>query len=947
MKVNASSSNTEKIKLFRSLFIGREDVFARRYENPKKGTSGYSPCCQNQWGVGCVLRQHKKCSECSIRQYIPVSDQVVRWHLRGKDAAMKPFVMGLYPMATDETVRFAVIDFDEVSWRRDSLFVVRKSRELGLPVALEKSRSGKGAHLWFFLETAVLAKSIREVLTYVMTLVLENHPEVSLDSYDRIIPNQDTLPRGGFGNLIALPLQAEPRKIDNSSFVNDDWVPYEDQWAYLSSIGRISRATIEVLLQRARNEHRLLLPNAQSVSDSDKPWSFFLPLLSTGEQIPSDASLSSVADVRVVLANRVYVEQRNLTPDVRCKLMALASFNNPEFYKKQRMKYSVYGEARVISRALNGDEFLQVPRGCLESAMKVLKANRLNPVIDDKRYAGVPIEVSFKGELREDQKPAVADLKKHDMGILAAGTAFGKTVVASYMIAERRVNTLVLVNRRQLQLQWIARLSGFLGIPEKEIGRIGCGVNRWTGKIDVAVMQSLSRKGVVDPRIKEYGQIIIDECHAVASETFEAAVDMASAKYVLGLSATVDRQDGQHPLIMMQCGPIRHRVNPKTLARREPFDHVVYVRPTAFRMPVGKIGEDGRVEYNDLCDALVADVVRNRQIVQDVLAAVAEGRSPVVLSDRREQVEGLAQLLEGKVRNILLLMGGMGRKQLKAERERLASIPDSESRVILATGSFLGEGFDDARLDTLFLAQPISWRGRLTQFAGRLHRVHDGKKEVRIYDYVDLNVAVCSRMYDRRAKNYDAIGYRIVMPVGVVEGWPVSVSLPTVPHWKETFSDSVRRLCRDGVDEALADLFVYATLQFDLDKRIACHADASDAVLRFLFERLESWSETRGRFRVGVRLPIPCGVNPYLEVNLAAIRHRLVVMLDRVSDLSELVAYRRRRREDALLQIRGYRVLRFLVEDVCEHLDDVLDALVAALCGESGRGIWHNPNCRS
>ena len=471
----------------------------------------------------------------------------------------------------------------------------------------------------------------------------------------------------------------------------------------------------------------------------------------------------------------------------------------------------------------------------------------------------------------------------------------------------------------------MARLSEFLEISEKEIGRVGGGTSRWTGKIDVAVIQSLSSKGVVDPRVKEYGQIIVDECHTVASETFEAAVDSAPAKYVLGLSATVDRQDGQHPLIMMQCGPIRHRVDPKTLAKREPFDHIVYVRPTAFRMSVGKVGEDGHVEYNDLCDELVTDAARNRQIVQDVLSVVAEGRSPVVLSDRREQVETIARLLDGRVQHILLLMGGMGRRQLRAERERLAVIPETESRVILATGSFLGEGFDDARLDTLFLAQPISWKGRLTQFAGRLHRRYDGKQEVRIYDYVDLNVAICSKMYDRRAKGYEAIGYKVVMPIGASEGWPVSVALPTVPHWKETFSDSVRRLCRDGVDEALADLFVHATLQFELGEHIVGGPEAPAAVLKFLYERLESCAETKGRFQMGVRLPIPCGANPYLEVGLLDSKGKIVVMLDSSSSIPGVEFYRSTRREDVLLQKNGYRVLRLLVEDVCTDLDAALD----------------------
>lgn len=386
---------------------------------------------------------------------------------------------------------------------------------------------------------------------------------------------------------------------------------------------------------------------------------------------------------------------------------------------------------------------------------------------------------------------------------------------------------------------------------------------------------------------------------------------------------------------MMQCGPVRHRVDPRTLAKREPFDHLVYVRPTAFRMPVGEVGEDGHVDYASLCRALVTDAARNRQIVQDVLSAVEEGRSPVVLSDRREQVEGFADALKGKVRHVVLLLGGMGRRQLKDVRERLLAIPDSEPRVILATGSFLGEGFDDARLDTLFLASQISWKGRLTQFAGRLHRLHDGKREVRIYDYVDLNVAVCARMYDRRAKGYEAIGYKVMMPIGMDEGWLVSVPLPSVPHWKETFADSIRRLCREGIDEAFTNLFVYATLQFDLDAGIRGRPTARAAVLKFLFERLESRSGTKGMFRLGERLHIPCGANPFIEVDLLDVPHKMVVMLDTCAELSDVEAYRRARREDWLLQKNGYRVVRLLVEDVCARLDETLALLGCGLSSPS------------
>ena len=655
--IDRNASNAEKIRFFRSLFAGREDVFARRYENPKKGTSGYSPCCRNQWGSGCVLKQHKKCGECPAREHVPISDEVVRWHLRGRDSAMKPFVMGVYPMSADETVRLAVVDFDASAWRRDALRVARKMRAMGLPVALERSRSGRGAHLWLFFQSPVPAKGVREALTYVLTLVLEGHPEVGLDSYDRIIPNQDTLPKGGFGSLVALPLQAEPRKIDNSVFVDDDWVPYADQWAYLSSVAKVDLAALESLLRKARGEHRLLLPQPQTVADSERPWEFFLPLWSTGERPAATSERACVADVKVVLANRVYIEQRELTPRLRSLLIGLASFVNPEFCKRQRMKYSVYGTPRVISRALNGDRFLQLPRGCLEEALRTLKAEGMNPVVEDKRFGGVPIELAFQGALRFEQKAAAMELKKFDSGILAAGTAFGKTVVAAYMIAERKVNTLVLVNRRQLQLQWITRLAEFLGIPEREIGRIGGGSDRWTGRLDVALLQSLSRKGVVDPRVKDYGQIVVDECHAVASETF---------------------------------------------------------------------------------------------------------------------------------------------------------------------------------------------------------------------------------------------------------------------------ADSVRRLCREGVDEALANLFVYATLQFDLNDGIRGRPTARAAVVKFLFERLESRAGTKGVFRLGERLPILCGANPSVEADLLDAAHKLAVMLDVSAELSDLDAYRRARREDWLLQRNGYRVVRLLAEDVCARLDETL-----------------------
>ena len=928
--IDKNSSNDEKVGLFRALFGGRGDVFAKRFDNVKTGKKGYSPCCENQWVRGlCGLMTGMKCADCPNRKLIPVSEEVIRWHLRGKDTNRKPFEMGAYPMAKDETVTFAVIDFDESSWRRDTLYVLRKARDSGLPAALERSRSGKGAHIWFFFEESISARMVRSALFYIITLTLEEHPEISLDSYDRIIPNQATLPKGGFGNLVALPLQAEARKVGNSCFVNDDWITYDDQWGFLSSIRRISKAEIVRLVERAKSENRSFIEVGDAARNEDKPWTFFLPLWS----VPAQENRQPVSDavvtpIEVVLANRIYVSQNGLTDELRSRLMRSASFTNPDFYEAERMRFSVYGKPRIISRVLNGGKYFELPRGCLDSTVRILKDGGFKAAVDDKRYGGVPLDAEFHGELRPEQKAVATDIAKHDTGILAAGTAFGKTVVAISIIAKRKTNTLILVNRRQLQTQWISKIAMFLEIPESEIGKIGGGSERWTGKIDVALMQSLCRKGVVDPRVKEYGQIIVDECHTIAAETFETIVDTAPCRYVLGLSATVMRKDGHDPLILMQLGPIRHRVDAKSLSCREPFAHVVYVRQTDFHMASTHSENDGHFDYNGMLKEMIADASRNRLIVEDVIGAVKEGRSPVILSERREHVAVFETLLEGRVKNVVPLTGGMGIKTTRERREGLASIGDREERVIIATGSYLGEGFDDSRLDTLFLATPISWKGKITQYAGRLHRLHDGKREVRIYDYFDSNVAVCKKMFEKRRTGYQAIGYSLVVPLGATEGWPTEIRLPIEPKWKERFSDSVRRLCRDGVDVALADLFLRATMALqERDNGETVKDNAKDAASRFLFARLDSLVGSKGVFVQNSCLLIPCGTNPHLEVEIWSEKHKLAILLDTRESVSDISRYRIARREDALLQRNGCRVIRFLAEDVCERLDVVLGVI--------------------
>ena len=472
----------------------------------------------------------------------------------------------------------------------------------------------------------------------------------------------------------------------------------------------------------------------------------------------------------------------------------------------------------------------------------------------DERCGGTSLDVAFRGELRPEQQAAADALLKHETGVLAATTAFGKTVVAASLIAQRGVNTLVLVHRRQLLDQWIDRLSTFLGLSVKSIGRIGGGRDRPTGAVDVAVIQSLFRKGVVDDRVADYGHLIIDECHHLSAHSFEQVARQAKARFVLGLSATVARKDGHHPIIFMQCGPVRHRVSAKAQAAARPFEHYALVQPTSFQ-PARTAESDRRLEFQALYQELVDDDTRTRRICDDVTQAVRDGRSPLVLTERNDHLDRLEQGLADGVRHLVVLRAGLGKKQRQAVTERLALIPRDEPRVILATGRYVGEGFDDPRLDTLFLTLPVSWRGTIAQYAGRLHRLYDGKREVRVYDYADLNVPMLARMFDRRCRGYEAVGYTVLLPASAIPGWPADVILPSDPVWKRDYSGSVRRLVRDGVDTPLASLFAHVARTVPPDADGAQRARS--ATEAFLFRRLETLAETKGRFGVNVDVADP------------------------------------------------------------------------------------------
>jgi superfamily II DNA or RNA helicase len=509
------------------------------------------------------------------------------------------------------------------------------------------------------------------------------------------------------------------------------------------------------MVERASAAGQILGVRLPIDDDDEEPWT--APPSRRRVEPPISGTMPEKVDV--VLGNQVYINRDALPPALVNRLIRLAAFQNPEFYAAQAMRLPTFGKPRVISCAELFVKHIALPRGCLDAALDLLTANGIRPELRDERREGTATETRFLGTLTPEQQAAAAALMAHDTGVLAATTAFGKTVVASKLIADRGTNTLVLVHRQQLLDQWLARLCTFLDIEPARIGVIRGGKKKPTGVIDVALIQSLVRKGEVSDLVADYGHLVVDECHHLSAVSFESIARAAKAKYVLSLSATVTRKDGHHPIIFMQCGPIRYRVDAKKQAASRPFSHRVVVRQTGFRR--GGEETSGPPSIQDLYGLLAHDQARNQIIFNDILAALEAGRSPVVITERKDHLQTLSEALSSFAKNVIVLKGGMGAKERKQAMEKLEAIADGEERIILATGRYLGEGFDDARLDTLFLTMPISWRGTLAQYAGRLHRLHESKREVTIYDYVDEGEPMLAKMAVRRELGYKALGYDI------------------------------------------------------------------------------------------------------------------------------------------------------------------------------------------
>jgi superfamily II DNA or RNA helicase len=746
-------STAEKLALFRRLFRGRVDVYAARWESKATGKSGYAPACANEWRPGICEKPRIKCSDCGHRKLSPLTDAVLYAHLAGDQT------IGVYPLLEDDSCHFLAADFDDAEWREDAGAFVQSCRELGVPVALEISRSGEGAHAWVFFAGRVAARDARRLGAALISHTCARTRQLKLGSYDRLFPNQDTMPKGGFGNLIALPLQKKPRDQGRSVFVDANLHPFPDQWAILASIRPMAPHDIEPTILRATGGVHPLDVSFIDEEDLAKPWQ-------RSESLAQKLSGPMPSALNVTLANLVYFEKAQLPQSLANRLIRLAAFQNPEFYKAQAMRLSVWDKPRVIGSAENFPQHIALPRGCLEPAIALLKSNGIRCEIDDERHVGDRLAVSFMGTLRLDQEAAVMTMLRSDFGVLCAPTAFGKTVTAAALIARRGVNTLVLVHRTELLKQWQERLRAFLGVGKDVVGTVGGGKAKPTGKIDIAVMQSLSRKGEVDALVENYGHVIVDECHHVGAASFDAILKRVKAKFVLGLTATPIRRDGQQPIIFMQCGPIRHVA---TTATGAPSD--LEVRPLLRHERIDLPAESG---IQEVFRHLANNSDRTRVVAAEIRAALMEGRKILVLTERTEHLAAIEAALNGTVASLFVLHGRMSKKQRAGLIEEIDALPPDAPRILLATGKLVGEGFDHPPLDTLVLAMPISWKGTLAQYAGRLHREHATKADVRIVDLVDTGHPALLRMWEKRQRGYRAMGYRIAADVGR-EGKPAQL----------------------------------------------------------------------------------------------------------------------------------------------------------------------------
>lgn len=717
--VDRRSTSQEKVALFRDLFQGRNDVYAQPWHNTWTGKSGWSPVVKGGWTS----------ARKPDREYMPLVDEVISDHLGGQ------FHVGLYPLLRDDSCRLLACDFDGPGWTLDALAYLDAARAAGVPAALERSRSGDGGHVWVLFADSVPASAARRIGVFLVREAMTVRAELDLSSYDRLFPSQDFLPRQGFGNLIALPLQGECRRHGTTVFLDPVTLePYGDQWEFLSSLDRMSRQAVAALAE-----------SAGELAVGPMSGTYRRPGL-------RDANMSVPAPnpLRASAGAALSIDSIGLPPALAAALKHAASLPNPDFYEKERNRFWTGKTPRLIRCYREELGLIHLPRGLRTKVETIAAEAGTRLEITDRFPETGKVTFELGAVLRPDQRVAVEKVVAHELGVLVAPPGAGKTVMACGVIAHHGVPTLVIVDRQPLLDQWRERLSDHLGLGKKQVGQIG-GQRKASGVVDIAMAQSLARRENLVEITARYGLVVVDECHHVPAVTFERAVRQIPTRRWLGLTATPYRRDRLESMMNMYCGPVRHRMaqpEEAQLLHRE-----VVVHQTSYTALPGE-------SYQQILQALVADSNRTAAVCTDIAAAVREGRNNLVLTRWTEHVEAIVAELADLGVAALVLRGGMGKKARRAVIDRLSE-PGLPGTVLVATSGLIGEGFDCPALDTVFLAFPIKFKGSIVQHVGRILRPVPGKTQVVVHDYIDTQVPLLARQYQERARGYANLGFPI------------------------------------------------------------------------------------------------------------------------------------------------------------------------------------------
>lgn len=726
---NKKMSMTDKINIYMNYFKGRTDVYAQRWET--QGKNGYSPVCGNKSILGLCDIAKYKCKNCPNQIYKQLTEKEIIEHIRGN------ITIGIYPMLDDDTCNFIAVDFDETDYKESVNAFIDECSLYNLDYLVEISRSGNGAHVWIFFENQYSAFKIRKIISNILTSAMIKTGKISFSSYDRMFPSQDKLLKNGIGNLIALPLNGKRGSINTTVFVNKQFIPYENQFEILKNTKKISTSYLDELFKKM---------------STDKENGLFGEEIKKYKLLPNDFNETITIDIE----NEIKLTKKQFTNKVLKYFMRMSSFLNQKYFKNQASRVSVYNVPKIISLYKIDDDYLYLPRGLFDQIIDLVKNLKIKYIINDKRIKGDNINVSFNGTLKEEQKLGLNQLLNKDNGIFVAPTGFGKTVVATALISNLKVNTLILVNNNNLCNQWNERLKKFLNLnyetnTENKIGIIHSKLKEITNKIDIALIQSLASSDELRNSMNKYGLIIFDEVHHLAAVSYEKVMRSFSAKYIYGFTATPNRSDGYEKINYMVVGPCLFNYN---YNENKSYTKILYPHFTKLKLQP----EDKLLSITEIDKKLIENDERNKQIINDIKKSIEENKKILVLTNRVEHAKKLYNEIKNYINNVFLIYGSISKSDKEQFNEKLNNIND-EQFVIVSTGKYIGEGFDEKRLDTLFLTMPFKWRGTLKQYVGRLHRDNDNKFQVEVHDYIDINIPVLFRMYSERQKGYKELNY--------------------------------------------------------------------------------------------------------------------------------------------------------------------------------------------